>query len=207
MFASITASSWCPSSAIRRHYSIPVIALSIRRSIGWMIVSSTHPPSSSTSFHFLTSRRFIIAFQIALELVLLILFFSPLSLLLPLPLSISLSLSLSLGFKGLPGRTTSTFTCTKHKLYILRAPSFFRVLRYIIHHRQSHPVPSSISISICLYLYIDIVHITTTSNIVICIPHPPTNPHMANQPLKVLRFFKFFLCIFLSFCLPVLYLP
>ena len=77
------------SLTLPRLFVVTTLSLHHRRSIGWTIVSSTRPPSSSTSFDCLTSRRFI-AFQIALnttrELDFLVLFFR-------LPLSFSCALS------------------------------------------------------------------------------------------------------------------
>ena len=115
-----------------RLFVVTTLSLHHRRSIGWTILSSNHPPSFSASFDLVTSRRFI-AFQIVLdttrELVSLFPIFAscrfpPLSFAFSLIVSlgpppplhppISLNLYLSLGFKGLPGRTTPTLKFTKH---------------------------------------------------------------------------------------------
>ena len=210
----------CELACVRRHHCLfRVFSLSLhrRRLIGWMTVSSIHPPSSSTSFHFLTSRRFI-AFQIALDttrqlVFLFVIFvscrFPPLSFSLSLIVSlgpppplrppISLNLNLSLGFKLLPGRTTSTFTYTKHK-YTTYDPRLFRLLRSSfnignpIPSHHPHPYVYTFTSTSCIH----ISHITTASNIVICIPHPPTH----GQPLKF-AVFQVFLVFFHTFlCLP-----
>ena len=186
------------SSSLTRMFVVTTLSLHGRRSIGWTILSSTRtrPPSSSTSFDCLTSRLFI-AFQLALdttrEIVFVFLIFAscrspPLSFSLSLIVSlgpppplhppISLNLYLSLGFNGLPGRTTSTFTYTRHK-YTTYDPRLFRVLRSSFN--IDNPIPSSISI--CLYLYIDIVHTHLSYNHRLRHRHlytTSTHSHMAN---------------------------
>ena len=171
-------------------FVVTTLSPSSSLSVGWMIISSTHPPSSKTSY-FSVFRPFQIAFNTQCELVLLVLFFasspppSPTPSLssssfppLTLHSSVSLNLYLLLGFNGLSGQTTSTFTGTKHN-----CKSYFLFAVWGHHSWIGNPIPSSISIY--SYIYIDIMHtyishITIASNTVICIPHPPTH----GQPLK-----------------------
>ena len=162
--------------------------------IGWVILSSNHPPSSSTSFHFLDSRRFI-AFQIVLdttsELVFVFLIFAscrsppscspspsssrsvPPSL--PLALSICQSLLLSISRSGLRVFQNRQRPHS-HAQNTSVNPTFFSRFEVIVHQSaipSHHPYP---------YVYpftstscIHVSHITTPSNIVICIPRPLTH--------------------------------
>ena len=89
-------------------------------------------------------------------------------------------------------------------------PTLFSRFEIITHHRQSHPIPSSISISICLYLYIDIVHThisynqrLQTSSFVYHI-HSPTHTW---PTLKVCGFSSFSCVYSPSFLRTCLYLP
>ena len=177
-----------------------VTALSLHRRYGlWVILSSAHPRSSSTSFHFLTSHRFI-AFQIAFdttrELVFLSLIFAsyrfpPLSRSpsptwsrsVPPSLPLALSIRQSLARVQSSSRTdnihnqvhkTSQNTSIKPTLFS-RLRSSFIIGNPIPSHHPYPYVYTSTSTS-CIH----ISHITTASNIVICIPHPPIHPHMAN---------------------------
>ena len=153
-------------------FVVTTLSPSSSLSIGWIILPSNHPPSSSTSFH-LTYHRFITS-QMALdttrELVFLVFFFRLLPLPpLPLPpvsfrsvppslrlslsvrqsLFISISRSGSWFFQDRQHPHSSSQNITKHTY---KSSFFFPGLRSSI----GNPIPSSISV--CLYLYIDMVH-------------------------------------------------
>ena len=160
-----------------------------------LILNPLSPPHLASFHRFLNCSRYhtrtcfpISYFRLPPSLVLilphrlarsLLLFPSPLH-----PLT-SLNVYLSLRFKGLPGRTTSTSTYTKHK-YRTYDPRLFRVLRSSFN--IGNPIPIiHIHISICLYPYINIVHTHLSYNyrfqhrhLYTTSTHPPTH----GQPLK-----------------------
>ena len=131
-------------------------------------MSSTHPPSPSTS-HFWSLRHFPDCFRYHTGSCFPISYFRLLSL--PPPLSFSFSLIVSLGpsfppppalHPSISRSGSSVFQDGQqphsHAQNTSVNPTLFSRFEVIVHHRQSHPIPSSISTSICLYLYIDIVH-------------------------------------------------
>ena len=107
-------------------FIVTTLSLSSSLSVGWMILSSPHPPSSKTSY-FSSFRPFQIAFNTQCKLVLLVLFFCL------LPLSISHPLTQFL----LISPSCSLFVSFSQSLSPARVQRSFRMDNIHIHRHKT----------------------------------------------------------------------